>query len=283
MPIDVYTAAGILGRCLRDARMAKGLTGYDVGRACDLSSSAISRMEAGSRSVNRPMLEFLVALYDIDTDRARQLEAYRQVARSISPFDSFRQHLPTSLVRFYAAQTTAVSLQEFSIGLVPALLRAPEYQQAILHVESEGFDPQQWLRLIQMARDLTKDVDLTFILAEEVLGRMIGGYDVMVEQLDALHDAAADPRVQIRIVPYCAGVLPSHLGFALLTHEVPDEEITAYGHGVLSPAAPVQREYVPSVVARWSRLEDVASKPEDLDRMLGQALTRLKDHQRTPS
>jgi transcriptional regulator with XRE-family HTH domain len=283
MPIDVYTAAQTLGRCLREARLACGMTGKDVAEAADVSAATVTRLESGARGVSRPMLEFLVGLYKIDPDLAQKLELCRRLSRTVTPFDRFRKHVPETLIRFYCAQITALTLREFSVHRMPMLLRTDDHQEAMARFECDNADLSEWLELHRLARDLSGDVQTTFIIAEEALVRAVGGIQVAIDQLDALHDWGADPRIQIRVIPFDAGGMPTTMGFTLLTHDEPTDEVTAYASEVFTPAVQAGPEIVPILVATWARLQEVASKPEDLDRMLGQALTRLKENQRRPS
>lgn len=114
-------------------------------------------------------------------------------------------------------------------------------------------------------------LELRVILDESVLHRVAGGPEVMADQLDHLAQAAAEPNVDVRVLPLDAGVFVFG-SFTLFSHHGAEEPYTACvedrtGHHLLDRDP--DRE---AHIDLFARLSEMALSPEmSVDRMTAAA------------
>ena len=97
-----------------------------------------------------------------------------------------------------------------------------------------------------------------FVLDESVLHRLVGGPEVMADQLDHLADAAGRRTVTVQVVPFAHGAHPEAAGaFTLLDFGAPGDPGVAYVEGRVSG------EYVEGP----AEVEDHATVFDQLGRM----------------
>ncbi|MCK9923343.1 Scr1 family TA system antitoxin-like transcriptional regulator [Frankia sp. AgPm24] len=119
--------------------------------------------------------------------------------------------MPRWFERFMAAESSAVSVEEFEAQLVPGLLQTPEYARAVLRAANTSLDDDEIdrrvaVRMERQAR-LAGDEPLALwvVLDESVLYRHVGGAEVTRAQLHHLTQRAAQPNVTVQVLPYALG------------------------------------------------------------------------------
>lgn len=220
-PGDATLRGRWLGARLREQREDIGLTGAEVGKRMDRSHSAISRWESGESIPRRPELLYLLDLYDVhETVREELLSLYvaareqRDAAETVS----------AAVADYDWLERRAERLEEYADIGVPGLLQTPDYARAILRALGPVTNPDRLERTVAARIDrqqrLTdkEPLRLTAILDESVLRRPVGGPEVMRAQLRHLVDRAALPNLDVRVVPFSAGVHAGFLGPFTILH-----------------------------------------------------------------
>jgi hypothetical protein len=104
-----------------------------------------------------------------------------------------------------AAEAQANLLQDFELSVIPGLLQTPDYARAVLQYNRHApIDIEERVRRrIKRQAILTDDNPpmCIFVIDEYALHRMVGGKEVMLEQLTRLRDLASQPNIVIKIVP----------------------------------------------------------------------------------
>ncbi|ANY06488.1 helix-turn-helix domain-containing protein [Pseudonocardia sp. HH130630-07] len=224
-----------LGAELRRLRGKAGLKLEDVARALACSTSKISRLENGKGIPRRADVDGLLDLYggvaDVEAEMLRRLVTQSRTRGWWEPFteglSTDRYALPAP-GRYAAVETDATGVDGFDLSVLHGLLQTRAYARAVLRARLPRHDGWEIDQLVHLRRRrheaLVADPPLRLrsVIDEGVLARVTGSRQVMVEQLDHLLELSELPNVELRVLPFSAGVQRAHAGrFAVL--EIPDE------------------------------------------------------------
>lgn len=252
------------GRQVKKARLARGWTIREAGRALGFDNAHVSRVESGirpptdafARACDRAWPEHDGWFYDFFTE-AR--------GWAVTP-PWFRSWLPI--------EVTAADLRVFESQAVPGLLQSEQYARAVLsdapglardHLEERVAD--QLARQCLLARD---DLAAWFLVGEAALRTLAGSPAVMADQMAHLLAASQLPAVTIQVVP------PGHAhgaasgAFAVATGGA--QVATAVGDMVFEDAATVRR-----LGRRWDMIRSeacTATESQALIRRIGDEYRR---------
>jgi transcriptional regulator with XRE-family HTH domain len=236
-----------LGSVLRSLREGTGLTTEQVAEQLGVSRSKISRLENGQRGASEADIIQLCELYQVaDEHRSRLTELAAEGKQ--------RPWWPVSLphAHYVGLEAEADSISDYGLAVVPGLLQTPDYARALMRAGPPTLAPRIVEERVQarMARQhrLFTEAAPTFtaVLDESVLHRVVGSPAVMLAQLRQLLEMTQLPNVNIRIVPFDAGVVPAGVNkFIVLRFARPDvadivhiEELT--GHRYLDEPSDVE-------------------------------------------
>lgn len=187
-----------------------------LAKRLDMPHATLSRYETGSRhprpedvaricaaiGVNGAEFEALITLAR-DTNRAQWL--------SVGLTDQQRQL--AALIEYELAATSVTCVSPL---LVPGLLQTSDYARTIMRVGGIPDDEVELRVATRMGRrDALTRPDSPHLLAlvgEAALKQHIGGPEIMRGQLNRLMEAAAWPKVDLRVVPFSAGWHPGLMG-----------------------------------------------------------------------
>jgi hypothetical protein len=151
----------------------------------------------------------------------------------------------------------ATSMRSWEPVVLPGLLQTEAYMRALIRTgraadRPEDIDRRIALRKQRQNRRLTgaRPLQVSAIIDESVVRRVIGGPEAMAEQLRHLIDAAQLPNVTLQILPFDAGEHPFLGGSAALL-EFP--ETTHLDVVYLEGIAGDYYEEQPSEVARYRK------------------------------
>ncbi|MFI0454389.1 Scr1 family TA system antitoxin-like transcriptional regulator [Actinomadura sp. 6N118] len=212
---------------LRFHRLKHGLSGSQLGRIINCSRHTVSNLEAG-----RPG-------WWLKEDQAVKLDQYfalnghfkrlLRYARLGHDPDWFKAHVQ------YEARATEHKIYE--LGVIPGLLQTPDYARALFRsFGSKDVEGQVATRMERQRAVFDENPPfLWVILAQPVLEWLVGGPNVMREQLTRLLEVAEQPDVILRVVHKSAGGHPGLGGaFQIMTVEGADLVYTeALGGGRL--------------------------------------------------
>ena len=224
-----------LGTELRKLRNGAGLHLDEVAQALGCSTSKVSRLETGKGVPKASDVRQLIRLYGQTADDER--ETLLQLVRDsraegwwttytdgVAP-ERFFLDVPG---RYAALETDAVALRTFDVGPLHGLLQIPDYTRAVLSAQLPHHSPQEIEQLVELRvrrqeRLHTEDpLRVTAVVDESVLFRVVGGLDVMDAQMRHLLELMELPHLVVRVLPFGAGVLRSHLG-PLSLLQIPDD------------------------------------------------------------
>ncbi|KEI45179.1 helix-turn-helix domain-containing protein [Saccharopolyspora rectivirgula] len=206
--------ARALGKELRAAREAAGLTMRELGARLGWSEAKISRLETARRGI-RP--ESVAAILDALGISGQQRQRLMELAREVRTpgWWRSRDELPYQLSALIDAETRATRITNVALNLLPGLLQTPSYAREVMRaagVSGSTLEDRLELRLARQ-RILSRPgrVDLRIFVDEVVLLRPVGGPAVMAEQLRHVLSVSGKPNVQVRVLPLEIG---AHAGLS---------------------------------------------------------------------
>jgi transcriptional regulator with XRE-family HTH domain len=200
----VTPKARALGLALVEARQARGLDQRALAELVDIHHSTLSRYETGQRNPTTETVAQILATLGVNGERLQEIVA---LARGTDEpwlaltLPEQQRQLGTLL----DLECKATTITDVSPLLVPGLLQTIDYARAIM-IESEVPADQIETRVrVRIGRRevLTRrnPVHLTALIGESALRQMIGGPQVMADQLRYLLDVAKLPTVDLRAIP----------------------------------------------------------------------------------
>lgn len=218
-PRWVTLRAQWLGQQLRQLREANGLLIKDVAEYMERDPGTVSRYETGVYPVRHPELIKLLDLYGVaDEHRRYALLRLSDEVWQKGWWDGYSPDLADWFSDYMWLESRADRIQMYDNVLMPGLLQIEDYGRAAITAASwDG--TAEYIRRGLEVRMTRKAVlakpeppELSVILDEAVLRRQVGGPQVFAAQLRHLTECATRPNIEIRILPFSAGVHASPTG-----------------------------------------------------------------------
>lgn len=264
---------------LRRLRDVAELTIDEVGEKLECSASKVSRIETGHVGVTPRDARDMLELYGVT---GNEKEALVQLARQARTRGWWHAYNEVFTGTFVGLEADASSLRAFQALLVPGLLQTDQYARAVIKAMRPSAEESEIERRVdaRMTRQqlLVDDAPPEYwaVIDEAVLHRMVGGVDVMSEQLDRLLRMSKLPHVTLQIVPFNAGAHPGMEGPFLIIGfpEQADPDVvyvdnTSSGFYLETPAD--VRRYT----LMFDHLRAAARKPDDSIDMIAEVLEQL--------
>jgi transcriptional regulator with XRE-family HTH domain len=212
------------GEWLKAQREAAGVTQQELATAAVMTRSHISHIEAGRRLPSKA--------------DARRLDKALNTGNVLSSFlpDSdgvVAEHFESA----HALEQQAIELREFALSFVPGILQTERYARAVLSPSYPPVRGKECDRLVVTRLERAKILEdpvspvVWALLDEAVLGRPIGGPDVMAEQIMHIVRLAESGRIRVHVLPRSLGFHPL-LESMLTLMWFDDQPPVAYSEGV---------------------------------------------------
>lgn len=227
---------------LRRLRERADLTGDFVAGQMGWSASKVSRIENAHNAPRPTEIKKLLALYGIEGRYADELMELAQEAKGKGWWKAYSDALPDLHTAYIGLEAEATAASHWSPEVVPGLLQAEDYAREVLRTANGAAPPREIERMVEarMVRQrlLQRDppFELTAVIDESVLMRLIGSDALMVQQINRLLEVSEYhyPHLSLRILPL-NGVHPVVAGaFILLqfgaVHEVGYHDIAYVEH-----------------------------------------------------
>jgi transcriptional regulator with XRE-family HTH domain len=216
-----------LGTILRKYRLDAGLSVREVAEYLMCHPAKISRMENAQRNISPRDVRDLCNLYNI-SDRGSR-EQLMRLARE-SRENAWWQQFDLSLAdqKFFGLEGAAKRIRDFQVMAVPGRLQTREYATALTEtfVPDDPAKVKSIVDLRMMRQEFAgNDADFQSILDESVLRRVVGGPEVMRNQVSRLIDLARS-QVSLQVVPFDHGAHQGMIsGFTVLQFGAADGEL----------------------------------------------------------
>ena len=197
-----------LGIELRRLREEARLTIDQVAERLECSDSKISRIETGQVSATPRDVRDILEIYEVGEEHRAEL---MQIAREARQKGWWHAYGDIPVPPAVAFETEAFSMSIYQSLVVHGLFQTKDYARAVLRAMRPQLAQEQIERRVElrMARQsiLTRDQSpaLWVVLDEAVLRRLIGGPEVMRQQLERLSEVGASPNVTLQLLPFASG------------------------------------------------------------------------------
>ncbi|GAB2986739.1 helix-turn-helix domain-containing protein [Saccharothrix stipae] len=264
---------------LRRLREAADLTIEDVARRLECSASKISRIETGRVGVTPRDVRDMLSAYGADRTTLDELVQVAREARRRAWWDEFGDIAPGRYVGFEA---DAESVRTYQGLMVPGLLQCEAYTRALIRGVLPGAAPAEVDRRVRLRKArqalLLEDdpLRLHVVVDEAALRRLVGGREVMAEQLRRLDEVGKRPNITLQVATFEAGGHAAMDGpFVILAFPEESDPAVVY---IESPRGDVYLEQ-PSDVAGYSdmfaRLSAESLDPAASSALIGRVAREL--------
>jgi transcriptional regulator with XRE-family HTH domain len=256
---------------LRQLRSDAGMTQEHVANEMDWSLSKVIRIETGAVSVSVNDVRALLNLYSVmDKTRVAEIIELARVARLRPWWYAYRDHYSQAFQSYLDLEAGAKLLKFWQPSIVPGLLQTEAYARAAVAATASSeedaagrvdMDIEVRQHRQRAIFDQPNPPQITVVLEEPVLLRMVGGAGIMRDQIRRLQEIRELPHVTLRVLPLSVGVVTGMFGqFIILEFEDEDDPPVVYVEG----AAGV------SLVRAEHRISDPYERM--FDRLFGAAL-----------
>ncbi|SFF38104.1 helix-turn-helix domain-containing protein [Streptomyces mirabilis] len=202
-------------------REAHGLRQAHAAEALSASVAKVAKMERGLVPIRDPDIRALCHLYgetgELVIGRLLTLARTDRERRKAHGWWNQYPQLP-AMVEYVALEDIATSIRTWQLAFIPGLLQTPDYARAVAVGAGSWEDPSEIepfveARLARQARLRSeRPLELWVVLHEGALRQLVGGREVMREQLGQLLDLAHMDTVKVQVVPWLAGANPGMIG-----------------------------------------------------------------------
>jgi hypothetical protein len=180
----------------------------------------MSRIENAQVSVRPGDVRTLLDMYGVDPDDVASLVQVARDARQRGWWQAYSDVLPGWFEVYVGLEQAASEICTFEVALVPGLLQTADYARAVIEAELPDASPAEVDRRTELRMKRQHDEarpEVSVVLDEAVIRRVVGGPATMRAQLERLAGEAEAPALTLQIVPFGAGAHASMIGsFSIL-------------------------------------------------------------------
>jgi len=218
---------------LRKLREQSGQGVTDVAKRLDWQASRLSRLENRQSSITGPDLRKLLDVYEVEDQEHRAYLA--ELARRLNERGWWQKYaglIGSDYADLISLEAEVRTIRTYEQELVPGLLQIPEYAQAVIRAHRATDTTEQIKRRVEVRMERQEILNradpppprFSVVLSEAALRRPVGGYDVMLRQLEYLMLPRDRANVTVQVLPFDAGVHPSMMApFTMITFSDPDD------------------------------------------------------------
>ena len=251
-------------------REAAGLTREEAARQLEWSTSTIFRIETGRSRPQPGNVRVLLELYGVTGPERDGLIRLSREARQPGWWHSFRDILPNPYEVYIGLEAGAASIRNFEPVVIPGLLQTEEYARQTLRNGPGELDREDVERLVQVRMERQRILGredrprLWAVLDEAVIRRVVGGPEVMREQLRHLIDCAEQGKTTLQVVPFGAGAHAGTTGpFVIMDFPEPTDPSVVYVETLAGDIYLEERSDVSRYTIAFDRLRAAALHPDE--------------------
>ncbi|TLG13405.1 helix-turn-helix domain-containing protein [Nocardia cyriacigeorgica] len=194
----------LIGHELRSARLRAGVSQADAAKELGCTQPKINNMESGKYQQHPDEATKLMRLYGADVEQIDRIASLAGRADQSTWWAPFSEVLPNWFKTFVGLEGLASSQFTYQAMTLTGQLQTEGYAAALLSggLQIAPLDLPQAIRA-RMARQRLVGSDplrLQAVIEENTLDRLVGGVDVMAEQLQHLRDLMDRDNVDLRIM-----------------------------------------------------------------------------------
>lgn len=197
-----------LGIELRRLREAAGRTPAQAARELNCTTAKISRLELGQSGVSMGDLRLLLQFYDTDAEHLAELVELSRDNRRRGRWTGDRATMPEWFRTFFDLESDAEDIRIVETDIVPGLFQTEAYMRTLYEAAAPFGGPDDIDAAVRSRQERQSILDradpptVSCVLSESCVRRVVGGREVMAEQLARLVELSARPRVQLQLWPF---------------------------------------------------------------------------------
>lgn len=221
---------------LRRLREERGFSQKEAGKACGWSGARLSYIENAQQNVEEDDLDRLLDVYEVPEERWG--DYYEAVSQSHQRgwWERYERVVPKWFPLFIGLEQGARAVQDYAKTVIPGLLQTPGYAEIVFSKDGWRRTPQVIKQQVELRmtrqKALTREenpLELSVVLDEAVLRRLPKDPDTAREQVEHLARAAEQTNVDVRVLPFSAGVHGyAHADFIILEFPFRSDEGLVY-------------------------------------------------------
>jgi transcriptional regulator with XRE-family HTH domain len=201
------SAAALFGAKVRKHREAGGWTQEQLGEKVYCTGDLISKIELAVRTPSQQIATEFDRLFGTG-------EYFQELWHLVN-----KETLPEWFRPYPDLEAEATSIRTFALALIPGLLQTEAYARQVFRIDQSAEKVDQLLAARMKRQEVlarTEPPLLWVVLDEFVLHRMIGGPEVMREQLAHLIEVEQRTNITVQIVPVGRGAYAGLDGYLTL-------------------------------------------------------------------
>jgi transcriptional regulator with XRE-family HTH domain len=220
---------------LRRLRTDAGMSREHVEEKTGVNAGTLYRIESARAKPQRRTLTALLDLYDAAEPLRSDL---LQLARGTEDQGWLRQYqsaLPGEYSAYISFEAEARSVRNYESLFIPGLLQTEDYARAVItgvlpSATTEEVDQRVQARLErQQLLSADEPLELWAVMDEAAVRRVVGGRQLMGQQVSHLIDMTQQANVTIQVIPFDAGAHPGMPGsFVYLEFKDPADSDLLY-------------------------------------------------------
>lgn len=197
-----------LGIELRRLREAAGRTPAQAARELNCTTAKISRLELGQSGVSMGDLRLLLSFYDTDAEHLAELVELSRDNRRRGRWTGDRATMPEWFRTFFDLESDAEDIRIVETDIVPGLFQTESYMRTLYEAAAPFGGPDDIDAAVRSRQERQSILDradpptVSCVLSESCVRRIVGGPEVMAEQVSRLIELSTRPRVQLQLWPF---------------------------------------------------------------------------------
>lgn len=222
-----------LSAALRELRIAAGMEPKEAAKRLEWDQTKVHRIERNKWVRPDPNdIRMLLDLYGVTDERTREaLLTLARESRQRGWWADYQDVFRGSLPDFEAG---AAVIQTYEIAFVPGLLQTEAYARAVIegaHLEKDNDVDRRVQARLARQDVLIRDNPPQFwaVIDEAALRRIVGGPEIMADQLRHIIKVAEQPNIAVQVLPFEAGAHAALTGgFVILDFASPLDPSLVY-------------------------------------------------------
>ncbi|GGM17851.1 MULTISPECIES: helix-turn-helix domain-containing protein [Micromonospora] len=201
-----------LALTLRQLRDRAGITSAEAARRVDHDASWLSRIETAEVRPHPNDVRALLSLYGVEGAQAEAVIAVARQAKQRGWWQRYTDVLPDWFAEYVGMESEASVIRTYECQMVPGLLQTEQYARAAFEgapvpMRGDEVERQVALRLERQAILTGEDPPMLRVVIDEgAARRVVGGPEVLQQQLERLVEESTRSNVHVQLLPYSAGV-----------------------------------------------------------------------------
>jgi hypothetical protein len=201
---------------LRRLREEANRTHTDISKVLDCTQGRISKIEAGFLAIRPMEVKVVLDYLAVPQDEWEPLIMLAKEAREQGLWNKHSNVMTSRFITYANLEAEATRICTYEAIVVPGLMQTEAYANVVNAAtkwrDDIDLERDTAVRMQRQERVAAGELDLWAVLDEAAIRRVVGGEQVMREQLQHLLELAHQPSVTLQVLPFSVGQHPAMNG-----------------------------------------------------------------------